>query len=132
MHSEDELKRELSDRWQSLIERVKRANSDFSSRLEQERLTFEFDADDDALMLAVGPRPEFVYTQSVGSLRLDLGADDRIVAITIEQFSVYALEHHYSALRDLASALRHLPRIQVSPGDRSEEVERELRDLVPA
>lgn len=132
MRAHDELKRELHDRWATQVARIKDANKDLSSRLVDEPLVFELDIDDDSLMVTIGPRPKFVYTQAVGSMRLDMGNDDRIVAITVEGFSDYVDKHQYSALQDLANALKHFNRIEVSRGDRSQEVERELRDLVPA
>jgi hypothetical protein len=132
MYGQDKLKSELHRRWENRFERIKAANQDFAGRIGKEQLIFELDTEDDSLVVTIGPRPEFVYTQGSNQMRLDMDESDRIVAITIEHFSEYVSDHNHPALNDLAKALRHLGRIEVPAGGRSEAMERELRDLVPA
>ncbi len=130
MSSEDELKRDLRRQWDGQFDRIRAANQDFGQRLHSEILEFALDTEEDSVMVSIGERPQSVYTQRVNGTRLDMDDADRIVAITILDFSRYVTGH--AALIALSNALQHFGRIEVPAGPRSTEVERELRELVPA
>ncbi|HXK34409.1 MAG TPA: hypothetical protein VNM91_10400 [Dehalococcoidia bacterium] len=131
MPAADDLKRELHARWQGRMQRIKEANSDFGERIQTESLAFEWDIDEDVFTVAIGARPAFVYTQGDENMYADVDDADRIVAITIHQFSEYLRDH--PGLTGLATALRDFGRIEIPPpppGERSSRVQQELRELV--
>lgn len=120
MPATDKLKADLHQSWAARMDRIKAANQDFGSRLQYEQLVFDLDLDDDLFTVTIGRRPDFVYTQGDDHMYVDVDEKDRVVAITIHEFSAYLREH--SVLRDLAAVLRLLGRFEVpaGTGDRSQ------------
>lgn len=132
MHAYDELKNDLHRRWEKRFTRIKEANRNFAARVKVEPLVFELDVEDDSLSVGIGVRPELAYTQSVDNLYIDMDElDDRIVGITIEDFSEWLNSHDNPALKDLAAALRHLGRIDKPADRRAGRVEEEIAELWP-
>lgn len=137
MYTHEELKGQLKNEWDNLMEHIRAVNRDLADRFYSQSLTFDLDAAQDRLKVVIGEgRPASTYTQGANNIYFDLDIDtDTIAAITIRDVSAYmkekAHDHVWTSLLDLLRLVRTIEVPPVAGRDSGrDQFARELSDLI--